>query len=206
MMKSSIKNMVLVLGTITLISSLAVSGFYLLTKDAIEFANQSKINNAIAEVMPGFDNAPSNEMFLCQVPGTTDSLSVYPARKGEKLIGYAVKTFSNKGYGGNVELMVGILSNGNIASVSVVAESETPGLGHKMSTDSILVSQFKGINPEKKKISVKKDNGDIDAITAATISSRAFCEAVNRALAVVNPLIKKTTDASSGATHVKKEE
>lgn len=204
-MKSTAINMVSVLGTITLVSALAVSGFYLLTKDAIELANQNKLNSAISEVVPGFDNAPSSECFLSQA-ASGDSLLVYPAKKGEELIGYAVKTYSMNGYGGEIDLMVGVKVDGTINAVTVLSEAETPGLGHKMSTEDVLTSQFRGVDPSKMKIAVKKAGGDVDAITAATISSKAFCDAVNRALSVTDPLLKKSsaTDAASGATSVKK--
>lgn len=209
-MKSTLVNMVSVLGTITLVSAVAVSGFYILTKDAIDLANQNKINSAISEVIPGFDNAPADEMFVSPTTGAYegDSRQVFPAKKGDKLLGYAIKTNSPKGYGGKIELMVGVLSDGTVSSVSVISESETPGLGHKMSTEGILVDQFKNVNPKTKKLAVKKgDGGDIDAITAATISSRAFCDAVNRAISVSDALYhKNNTDASSGATNHHKED
>jgi len=206
-MKSTLVNMVSVLGTITLVSALAVSGFYLLTKDAIDYANQQRVDRAIGEVITGFDNVPSEEMFLYpaseQFGG--DSLQVFPAKSGDKLLGYAVKTFSPNGYAGNVQLMVGVLADRTISAVSVVSEAETPGLGHKMSTEGVLVDQFKNIDPKSKVLAVKKDKGDIDAITAATISSRAFCDAVNRALSVTDALFDvKSSDAVTGATSVKK--
>lgn len=207
-MKSTLTNMVSVLGTITLVSALAVSGFYNLTKDAIDKANQDKIDGAISEVISQFDNKPAMEMFLSPATGAYegDSLEVYPAKSGDKVLGYAVKTFSQNGYGGKIELMVGVLSDGTINAVSVVSESETPGLGHKMSTEGVLVDQFRNVDPGSKKIKVKKDSGDIDAITAATISSRAFCDAVNRALSVTDALFhSNNADASTGATTVKED-
>jgi electron transport complex protein RnfG len=78
--------------------------------------------------------------------------------------------------------MVGFLADGSINAIEVVAHKETPGLGDKMeSNKSDFCVQFKGKNPETFKLIVKKDGGDVDAITASTISSRAYCEAVQRA-------------------------
>ena len=96
-------------------------------------------------------------------------------------IGAAVETFTNKGFSGNISLMVGILADGTLKNISVLQHAETPGLGSKM-TEPTFKDQFNGKKADSFNIKVKKDGGDVDAITAATISSRAFCDAVNRAL------------------------
>ena len=78
--------------------------------------------------------------------------------------------------------MVGLLADGSISNTAVLAHKETPGLGDKMDiAKSDFPAQFIGKNPAEFKLSVTKDGGDVDAITAATISSRAFCDAVERA-------------------------
>ena len=78
--------------------------------------------------------------------------------------------------------MVGVLPDGSINKVAVVSHKETPGLGDKMdSKKSNFSIQFEGKNPETFKLKVKKDGGDVDAITASTITSRAYCDAVERA-------------------------
>ncbi|HRC93634.1 MAG TPA: RnfABCDGE type electron transport complex subunit G, partial [Tenuifilaceae bacterium] len=86
------------------------------------------------------------------------------------------------GFGGRIELMVGFLPDGTINKITVISHKETPGLGDKIDPGKSDFSvQFEGKNPETFKVMVKKDGGDVDAITASTISSRAFCDAVNRA-------------------------
>jgi electron transport complex protein RnfG len=78
--------------------------------------------------------------------------------------------------------MIGILPDGTINDISVLEQKETPGLGDKMQKSKSNFSlQFKNKNPASFKLKVKKDGGEVDAITAATIRSRAFCDAVNRA-------------------------
>lgn len=179
-MESSLKNMVLVLCSITLVSSAAVGGVYILTKEPIAAAKVAKTNTAIKEVMPPFDNDPSAELFTKEIDGET--VKVYPAKQGEELKGYAIETFSKNGFGGKILLMVGILTDGTINSVSVIEQKETPGLGDKIEkTKSNFAVQFEGKNPANFKLSVKKDGGDVDAITASTITSRAFADAVERA-------------------------
>ena len=110
-----------------------------------------------------------------------DSLEFYPAKKGGELIGTAVRSFTNTGYNGLIVLMVGILPDGTIKDIQVVEHKETPGLGTKMES-SKFKDQFKDIDPSQVTLKVKKDGGDIDAITAATISSRAFSEATQLAV------------------------
>jgi len=98
-------------------------------------------------------------------------------------VGTAVQTYTNKGFSGHISIMVGFKADGVINDIAVLEHKETPGLGTKM-TEPKFKDQFKNLNiaqlPEKK-VKVKKDQGTIEAITAATISSRAFCDAVQRA-------------------------
>ena len=103
------------------------------------------------------------------------------ARAGN-LVGVAVETFSNKGFGPLITVMVGLLPDGLIYDIAVISHQESPGLGDKMEKrKSDFSEQFKGKDPAILKLSVTKDGGDVDAITAATISSRGYCDAVRRA-------------------------
>ncbi len=172
--------MILVLTVITLVASAILSMVYLLTKKPIENAKVTKVNNAIREVVPAFDNNPYNEVKKIAVEG--DTVLVYPAKKDGKLVGEAVETFTMKGFSGRISLMVGFLPDGTIYKTAVLSHAETPGLGDKIDKSKSNFSlQFEGKNPETFKLMVKKDGGDVDAITASTISSRAFCDAVTRA-------------------------
>lgn len=199
-MQSSLKNMVVVLGAITLVASAAVGGIYLLTKEPIEAAQAKKVNDAIAQVMPEFDNVPSAEAFEKEADGET--VKIYPATQAGETVGYAIETFSKKGFGGNISLMVGFLPDGTIKDISVISHNETPGLGDKIQkAKSNFAVQFEGKNPASFKLAVKKDGGDVDAITASTISSRAFTDAVARAYNVLQAVLKDTkVEATSGAT------
>lgn len=199
-MQSSLKNMVVVLGSITLIAGAAVGGIYQLTKEPIEAAQVKKINDAIAQVMPEFDNTPSAEAIEKEVDGET--VKIYPATKGGKPVGYAIETFSKNGFGGKMSLMVGFLPDGTIKDISVISHNETPGLGDKIQkSKSNFAVQFEGKNPESFKLAVKKDGGDVDGITASTISSRAFTDAVIRGYHVLQAILNDTVvEAASGAT------
>lgn len=94
-----------------------------------------------------------------------------------KTLGYAVKGADSGGYGGDIALMVGFEADKKtIVCYKALQSSETPGLGTKLSTPEFS-DQFKGRNATKD-LSVKKDGGEIEAITSATITSRAVCRAV----------------------------
>lgn len=182
-LESSFKNMLLVLFGVTLISSAAVAYVNSLTEGPISKAKQTKQINAIREVIPGgFDNDPMSEMWKTETPDG-GILEFFPAKKNGTPVGTAVKTYTKKGFGGEVWLMVGFNPDGTVANYSVLEHKETPGLGSKM--DQWFTSGGKGNisgkNPGTTGLKVKKDGGDVDAITAATISSRAFLDAINRA-------------------------
>ncbi len=177
---STFRNMVVCLFLICFVCSGLLAVVNALTEAPIAEANVAKINASIAAVVPTFDNEPSSEVF--QVTVGSDAISVYPATLEGALVGYAVETFSNKGFGGRITLMVGFQPDGTVYNTSVVSHAETPGLGDKMdASKSNFSEQFKGIHPSTFRLAVKKDGGDIDAITASTITSRAFADAVSRA-------------------------
>ena len=179
--ESNFLNMVLTLFAVTFLSSAALGYVYELTKEPKAAADLAKKNNAIKEVLPEYDNNPLAEKYEIS---TSDGykLVCYPAKKDGKLVGTAIETFTNKGFSGIIKLMVGFLPDGTIYDISVVEQKETPGLGNKIEkSKSDFSEQFKGKDPKVFKLQVKKDGGDVDAITAATISSRAFCDALSRA-------------------------
>jgi electron transport complex protein RnfG len=177
--ESTLRNMVMSLTLISLTASACLGFVYELTKEPIALSILNKKLNAIRQVTPEFDNNPNDEMYRLPT-GEGDSLDIYPAKKNGEIIGYAVNTYTSKGFSGNISLMAGFKTDGTILSITVLDHKETPGLGTKM-TEPEFKEQFTGKNPVEFKLKVKKDGGQIDAITAATISSRAFCDAVQRA-------------------------
>lgn len=174
--ESSLLNMVLTLIVITSISAVSLGYINEATLGPKAASRLQKKLDAIASVVPAFDNNPAEEMYKLEHPGGLDSIEVYPAKQAGELVGVAISTSSNRGYSGDVKIMVGFTPDGVINSISVLDQKETPGLGTKM-TESKFKDQFNDKNPSEFKLSVKKDGGDVDAITAATISSRAFCDA-----------------------------
>ncbi len=190
--ESTFKNMLITLFGVTLLSAGLLGTVYALTKEPIRLAELKKKNEAIQVVVPGFDNEPSQEVQKLFVDG--DTLYFYTARKGGEILGTAVETFTNKGFSGKFKLMVGFKSDGTIIDIAVISHSETPGLGNKMEKGKSDFSvQFLGKDPATFKLAVKKDRGDVDAITASTITSRAYCDAVQRAF---DAFIKVNTQQS----------
>ena len=178
---SNFKNTVLVLSGITLFAALALASVYDLTKESIAKAKTSKQLNAITEVLPLFHHlAPPME-----INDGVEISKVFKAYdKNNNFIGAAVESSSNNGYNGSIVLMVGFDKNANIVDYSVLQQNETPGLGAKMlnwfKTDKANQSVI-GKNAATANLTVSTDEGEVDAITAATVSSRAFLFAIRNA-------------------------
>ncbi len=177
--ESSFANMVITLFIVTGVAALALGGVYNLTKEPIATAKRLKIERAIGEVLPEFDNI---EEFKVLPEGGKDSITFYTATKNNEPVGTAVRTYTDIGFSGRFWIMVGFVDGDVISGTSVLEHKETPGLGDKMDIKkSDWSKQFKGKNLNDFKLKVRKDGGEVDAITAATISSRAFCDATKRA-------------------------
>lgn len=174
--------MTIALFVITAVAGLALSAVYSVTKEPIAASQKAKINNAIKLVVPEFETIL--DTVLMPEDGK-DSITVHRLLKGTEKSGVAVQTYTDNGFSGRFTLMVGFMPDGSISNIEVLEHKETPGLGTKMALPAFK-DQFKGIKLAElpgEELKVKKDGGTVDAITAATISSRAFCDAVNRAYA-----------------------
>ncbi|MBE6336120.1 MAG: RnfABCDGE type electron transport complex subunit G [Lentimicrobiaceae bacterium] len=177
--KDTLLNMFIALFVICVVSGGVLGLVYNATKDPIAAAEAAKKTEAIKNVLPEFNELKETMVKSAMEDAEIPFYLAYDANNN--FIGAAVETFTNKGFSGNISLMVGILANGTINNISVLQHAETPGLGSKMSEPSFK-DQFNNKHASSFNFNVKKDGGDVDAITAATISSRAFCDAVNRAL------------------------
>ena len=200
-MESSLKNMVLVLFTITLLSSAAVGGVYMLTKEPIAQAKVAAVNDALKQVLPEYEATTSQDIEVNTLP-----IKVHTATVADKAVGYAVESISKNGFGGEVRLMVGFDTEGTILNINVLEQKETPGLGTKMADEgNVLLASLKDKNAAQINLTVKKDGGDIDALTAATISSRAYAEAVAVAYEAFKVACGWQTEAGDVATGATKQ-
>lgn len=179
--KDTLLNMFVALFLICIVAGGVLGIVYNATKDPIAAAENAKKTEAIKNVLPEFKTLKTVNV-MSAVEGDNAEIPFHLAYDADNnFIGAAVETFTNKGFSGNISLMVGILADGTIKNIYVLQHAETPGLGSKMEEETFK-GQFNDKNADSFNFSVKKDGGDVDAITAATISSRAFCDAVNRAL------------------------
>lgn len=170
--KSTLVNMLLSLTAIALVAAAALAALNGVTKEPIAKAQQAKVEKAISAVLPPFATLQDQD-----VDGRTCHLAY--ADDGT-FVGAAIESGNDKGFGGHLQLMVGIDSEGNISGYQILETHETPGLGAK--ADQWFQKGSKGDiigrNPAQH-LSVSKDGGDVDAITGSTITSRAFLGVVN---------------------------
>lgn len=178
--ESNFFNMVSTLVLVTGIAALSLGGVYNLTKGPIEEAKLRKQQEAIMKVLPAFDRL---ETRLFKSAHDADSLQFNLAFDANgQLVGVAVNTFTNKGFSGLIKVMVGFLPDGTINNTAVLEHKETPGLGDKMQQNKSEWSlQYNGVHPGTFDLRMTKDGGQVDGITAATITARAFSDAVQRA-------------------------
>lgn len=170
-----------ILCAITLVVALALGAVNAVTEGPIAEQNAQKIKDSLENVMPGAESeqidVPEGTTVTTETKNATSVtiLSAYKMTKDGADAGYCVEV-GPTGFGGAVDTMVGIDSDGNVTGISVIsASSETPGLGAR-STEPEFQAQFAGqVGTE---VAVTKDGGSIDALTGATITSRAVSEGV----------------------------
>lgn len=177
--------MLTALTTIAVLSAFVLASVHKLTEKPIAEAKDKRELEAISEVVEVFDNNPFAEKMMITTPDKKHKLAFFPARKDGTINSFAIKTYSDNGFGGRLEMIVGFYIDGAIKSFKITEHHETPGLGSK-ADEAKFKAQFDGFNPNKHKFKVKQDGGEIDGITAATITSRAVIDAIQRAVDAYN--------------------
>ena len=211
--KSSFKNMTICLLAICLVCSGLLAGVYALTKEPIENAAKAKNEAAIKDVLPK-EVAQIEKERTVELDGVTYTYNLAYDENGIT-VGCAVNV-APIGFGGPILIKVGFKVDATtgknlVWNTKVLSHAETPGLGAKCS-DPAFADQFKELDPLAKKLEVRKDGGDIDAITASTITSRAFTDGVATAVNVLaaiagTPMLidnetgASCNGASAGASH-----
>ena len=178
--QSSFKNMTICLFAICIVCSSLLAGVYALTKEPIDAAAKAKNEAAIMEVLPSSAVTIEEERTI-DFEGASYAYNLAYDEQGNT-VGCAINV-SPVGFGGPIAIKVGFDANGVIWNTKVLSQAETPGLGAKCVEPSFS-DQFKGFDPSQKKLSVKKDGGDVDAITASTITSRAYADGIALAVKV----------------------
>ena len=160
---------------ITSVVAAALAGVNSITAPKIAQLKAEKLQNAINEVLPGGGES---------VAFTDDTGWVSAVYQSDS--GYAVEVTPTTGFNGAITMMVGIDNDGKILGISVVTQTETAGLGAisaaKTSAGETFRGNYVGLSGS---VAVTKDGGEVEAITGATITSRAICDGVNAALSCV---------------------
>ena len=178
--QSTFKNMSLCLLVICLVCSGLLAGVYALTKEPIDAAAKAKNEAAIMEVLPETAVTVEEERAV-EFEGAIYTYNLAYDEQGNT-VGCDINV-APVGFGGPIAIKVGFDLNGVIWNTKVLSQAETPGLGAKC-VEPAFSDQFKGFNPAEKKLAVKKDGGDVDAITASTITSRAYADGLALAVKV----------------------
>ena len=196
--QSSFKNMTICLFAICIVCSSLLAGVYALTKEPIDAAAKAKNEAAIKEVLPPAAVTIEEERTV-DFEGASYSYNLAYDEQGNT-VGCAINV-APVGFGGPISIKVGFDAEGVIWNTKVLSQAETPGLGAKCVEPSFS-DQFKGFDPAAKRLAVKKDGGDVDAITASTITSRAYAEGLALASKVFNAIVgtPMLLDTATGAT------
>lgn len=187
-MKSTLKNMVIVLFSITAISALLVALVNNMTKDAIALSQQQTKNLAKFIVLDTTaEEARVERDTTINIGDFAVTASTVVRSSDNTVLGYAVEapSITKSGYADRITLMVGFVEQDGeaiINGVEVLSQKETPGLGANMTKeDNSLIRSIAKKNPASLKFSVSKEGGSFDALTGSTISSRAYANAVETA-------------------------
>ena len=194
-LESSFANMVIVLTIITVIAASCLGAMNNLTAKPIAASKKAKQEAAIKAVLPEFTSLEEDNV--------NDQKIFRAYNANSELVGIAIET-AELGFGGNITTIVGIDANGAIVDYSLLQHAETPGLGSKLVDWFKMKSDIRGADANKMPLNVSKDGGEYDAITAATISSRAFLNSINKAYETYQIAKGETpsVDAWSGATTI----
>ena len=186
-LKSSLTNMLVVLTVITIVAAGVLASVNAVTAPQIKKINEENLAAGIKAVMGSDDIQVSD-------PWEVDAFTAYDINdKQGNLLGKAVVTTEN-GFGGPLKVLVGFNTDGDILGYTVLEHAETPGLGAK--AEEWFQDKIIGMNPGTNNFTVSKDGGEVDAITASTITSRAFLRAIQNAY----DKIIAGQDVTSGAT------
>ena len=170
--QSTLPNMLLSLTAIALVAAAALASLNAVTKAPIEAAQKAKVENAISAVLPTFETLKDSTVDgnVCHIGMAADGT----------MVGAAVEASDGNAFGGLLRVMVGFDKEGNITGYQILETHETPGLGAKAGEwfQAGGKGAVVGKNPDSDNLTVKKDGGEVDAISGSTITSRAFLRVV----------------------------
>lgn len=181
MMFSGIGRLIAVLASICFAAGLALSAVFEVTKEPIAYQLKLEVIRSLKAVLPTMEIDPDRDFVELQRPDVGEDVKVFQANENELVNGVAFQVRAPDGYSGNISIMMGVHADGSLGGIEILNHAETPGLGSLIIEDS-WKDQFKGRSLDNTNFKVKKDGGDIDQITGATISPRAVSGAVEKGL------------------------
>ncbi|HPB31320.1 MAG TPA: RnfABCDGE type electron transport complex subunit G [Candidatus Sumerlaeota bacterium] len=176
----------LTLTVVSLGAAAVLAATFHVTEKPIQLAEKQKKEDALKIVLP----PDTDTIESVETSWNNQKIPVDLARnKDGAVAGYAVETTSSNGYGGDIVFQIGFDASGSVITYMVMEHTETPGLGENICGD-VFRKQFNGKNLQNFKFAVTKDGGDVEAITAATISSRAASEALKQGAEIIDAFRK----------------
>ena len=196
--------LVAVLSGICAVAGFSLAGVYEVTKERIAYEKKQEVIRSLEEVLPGLETDPES-FYLDTEREDGSPVRVFrsPGEGGDTVDGVAFQVVAPDGYSGNIYVMMGVLPDGKLGGIVVLSHAETPGLGAPITEES-WKGTFKGRSLDNTDFRVKKDGGDIDQLTGATISPRAVTGAVRKGLIWFRDNKDEILDASKGASTVDK--
>lgn len=204
-LKSSLTNMVVVLVVVALVTGGLLALVNNITAAPIAAQAEKTLSDGIRNVMGGGNiEVTSNDTVKQAMDGKEVFFIIHNVSLSGKMIGAAVES-TVQGFGGDLKVLVGFDTKGIVKGYTILSTVETPGLGAK--ADKWFQKGEKGDiigkSPAKNALAVSKDGGEIDAITASTITSRAFLKSVNDAYSVYS---KNNSYGKSDVNNLKKKD
>jgi len=173
--------MVVALTVVTLVATLLLGVTDLVTREPIHDAQRAMLHRTLEQVLPPHANSPMDDQVTVKRDGKP--IPVYVARDGSgRIVAFAWVVVAPDGYSGAIHILLGVKPNGSIYAVRVTEHQETPGLGDGIVRNKPWVHSFSGKTLENTRWAVKKDGGDFDQFTGATITPRAVVKAVKQGL------------------------
>jgi len=214
--------MVIALLLVAIVAALLLGLTDMVTRAPIAEAQKAALHKALGQVLPPHANDPLEEMITIKPVGSDKPKQFYPARdRSGKITGMAWQVIAPDGYSGSIYILMGVLPDGSVYAIRITSHRETPGLGDGITNNSDWLNSFAGRTLDNVRWKVKKDGGEFDQFTGATITPRAVIRAVKRGLelfrnnriALLNPKEKASTDKAAAdkdrkkdsATNLKKE-
>jgi len=190
--------LITVLSGICAVAGFALAGVYEVTKEPIAYQKKLEVIRSLEAVLPGLKTDPDS-FFLDMKREDESQVRVFraPTQNGDAVAGAAFEVVAPDGYSGNIYIMMGVFPDGKLGGIEILSHAETPGLGSLIVNES-WKGLFRGRSLEDTNFKVKKDGGDIDQLTGATISPRAVSGAVEKGLIWFRDNREAVLDAAAG--------